>query len=466
MAEADHTVLIVDDEEGMRVLLTSMLKSSGFRPVAVPTGEAGVEYVQRNLAPSVVLLDLNLPGISGLEALRRMLAIAPPLKVVIISCLSDVDRVVAAVKLGAVDYLVKPFSNSALEKAIEGCLQEAATEEKNDQSTYGPLPFLVHSAAMHRVRETLDRVAGTDVPVLILGESGVGKEVVARCLHFSSTRINKQFVKVNCAALPSEFLESELFGYEKGAFTGAGTSKAGKFEVAHGGTLFMDEIGEIHPFLQAKLLHVLQDGRYFRLGANKPTNVNVRIIAATNINVQAALKEGKLRQDLYYRLNVFSITVPPLRDRPEDIPFFLDHFLKKSAKGQNLPVSNRMLQCMLRHPWPGNVRELENFVRRLVILGDESLMISELEQAMGAPAATHSAVAMAVRGGAVPSASDPGADKQGGGPRTLRDLKRETERQAIQAALEWSQWRRKEAAKMLNISYKALLYKMRELGLN
>jgi transcriptional regulator with PAS, ATPase and Fis domain len=245
-------------------------------------------------------------------------------------------------------------------------------------------------------------------------------------------------------------LESELFGYERGAFTGANGSKPGKFELAHKGTLFLDEIAEMQVFLQAKLLHVLQDGRYFRLGATAATTVDVRVVAATNVNVAQAIADGRFRQDLYYRLNVFSIALPPLRDRREEIPTFVDYFMNKYAPaGNTLKVSTAMLQRMMEYNWPGNLRELENFIRRLVILGDESMMLGELGET------EVKASPIAPPPGAAPVASS-----------GLRDQKREAERKAIQAALEQTQWRRKEAAKMLNISYKALLYKMRDLQMD
>ncbi len=305
---------------------------------------------------------------------------------------------------------------------------------------------------MQKIRDNAARVAPTDVPVLIVGESGSGNEVIARYLHHASNRANHRFVKVNCAALPSDLLESELFGYERGAFTGAATSKPGKFELAHKGTLFLDEIAEMQPFLQAKLLHVLQDGRYYRLGSTIATQVDVRIVAATNVKVQQALLDGKFRQDLYYRLNVFSIALPPLRDRKEEIPVFVDYFLRKYGGEQPPVVSPALLRRMVDYSWPGNLRELENFIRRLVILGEEGMMLSELSEP-GEPPPSHAAAAAVGAGAPAPSAA-------------LKDLKREAERKAIQAALERTQWRRKEAAKILNISYKALLYKMRDLQMD
>jgi two-component system, NtrC family, response regulator AtoC len=450
MAEETRTTLIVDDEEDIRIVLRATLTAMGYQTTAVGTGEAAVDYVLRNQPPSVMLLDLNLPGMGGLETLRRVLEAHPNQKVVMISCTSDADKIVAAVKMGATDYLVKPFTNAALEEALDKCMSEEMTVVAPEaRSSLGPLPFLVCSEAMQKIRENCTRVAPADVPVLIVGESGSGKEVIARYLHHASNRAGQKFVKVNCAALPSDLLESELFGYERGAFTGANGSKPGKFELAHKGTLFLDEIAEMQVFLQAKLLHVLQDGRYFRLGATTPTHVDVRVVAATNVNVAQAIADGRFRQDLYYRLNVFSIALPPLRDRREEIPTFVDYFMNKySPSGSKMKVSVSMLERMMEYNWPGNLRELENFIRRLVILGDEHMMLGELGEVetKAAPAPAAAASAPANSG--------------------LRDMKRDAERKAIQAALERTQWRRKEAAKILNISYKALLYKMRDLQMD
>jgi len=449
-AEEIRTTLIVDDEEDIRTVLRATLTAMGYHTIAVGSGEAAVDHILRNQPPSVVLLDLNLPGMGGLETLRRILEASPKQKVMMISCTSDADKIVAAVKMGATDYLVKPFTNAALEEALDKCLtEEMAMASPDSRSALGPLPFLCCSGQMQKIRDNCTRVAPTDVPVLVVGESGSGKEVIARYLHHASNRATQKFIKVNCAALPSDLLESELFGYERGAFTGAAGSKPGKFELAHKGTLFLDEIAEMQVFLQAKLLHVLQDGRYFRLGATVPTQVDVRIVAATNVNVAQAIQDGRFRQDLYYRLNVFSISLPPLRDRREEIPTFVDYFMNKySPAGNPVKISDGMLARMMAYAWPGNLRELENFIRRLVILGDESMMLGELAESEPKQAAAAAQAA--------PAAASTG----------LRDMKREAERKAIQAALESTQWRRKDAAKILNISYKALLYKMRDLQMD
>ncbi len=449
MPEEIRTTLIVDDEEDIRTVLRATLTAMGYQVMTVGTGESAVDHILRNPPPSVVLLDLSLPGMGGLETLRRILEANPRQKVMMISCTSDADKIVAAVKMGATDYLVKPFTNATLEEALDKCLtEEIALTLPDSRNSLGPLPFLCCSDAMQKIRDNCTRVAPADVPVLVVGESGSGKEVIAAYLHHASNRAGQKFVKVNCAALPSDLLESELFGYERGAFTGANGSKPGKFELAHKGTLFLDEIAEMQVFLQAKLLHVLQDGRYFRLGATAPTTVDVRIVAATNVNVAQAIQEGKFRQDLYYRLNVFSIALPPLRERREEIPTFIDYFMNKYSPSGGIKISPAMTARMMDYPWPGNLRELENFIRRLVILGDESMMLGEL--------------------GEDESRKPSVAPQLASAPQTagLRDMKREAERKAAKAALENNHLRRKEGAKFLHTSYKAFLFKSRDLQMD
>jgi len=312
--------------------------------------------------------------------------------------------------------------------------------------------FIYVSEKMHRIKEIIDQVANTDVTVLIQGESGVGKEVVARSIHLNSLRRDKPFVKVNCAALPSELLESELFGYEKGAFTGAYRQKPGKFELANGGTIFLDEIGEINPALQVKLLQVLQDREFSRLGGKKDVHVDVRIIVATNRNMEKAVSEGRFREDLYYRLNVVNIVIPPLRERKEEIPIFIEYFLNKFAekfhkKGKPLP--NFLVKTFQEHPWPGNVRELENMIQRYVVLGNEEEIIKELVSLKKQNLFKEREEKEVIRN--YPSLRE-----------ANREAARKAERELIFKALERTNWNRKRAANTLNISYKSLLYKIKE----
>ena len=328
------------------------------------------------------------------------------------------------------------------------------------------LSFLAASPVMKKIRKQVYQIASVNVPVLISGESGVGKEVIARMIHMHCVGRSGPFVKVNCAALPAELLESELFGYEQGAFTGAVRAKPGKFELANHGTIFLDEIAEMSTHLQSKLLHILQDGQFSRLGSRHMTQVDVRVIAATNLDVQEAIRQGRFREDLYYRLNVVPCHLPPLRERIEEIPalfhLFLDRYRKEFGKDISEP-STYMIDAAVRYPWPGNIRELENFVKRYVILGDEDESLRELLNgaAETAEAEHHS------NGNGNGSGNGNG---NGNGHRSqnlkslVRGLKEEAEAKAIAEALRQTNWRRKDAARILGISYKALLYKMRQFG--
>ena len=317
--------------------------------------------------------------------------------------------------------------------------------------------FIYASDKMHRIKEMLDQVANTDVTILIQGESGVGKEVVARSIHLNSSRQYKPFVKVNCAALPQELIESELFGYEKGAFTGAYRPKPGKFELAHGGTIFLDEIGEISLSLQAKLLQVLQDGEFSRLGGKRDVRVDVRVLVATNRNIDEAVRNGSFREDLYYRLNVVNITVPPLRERKEEIPvlieYFLDKFQRKYSRKVS-PPSARLMNTLLQHRWAGNVRELENVIQRLVVLRNEEAIIEELSPGnMGD--STDGRLSASLEKKDWPSLKE-----------AHHEAVVKAESDVIRRALELTNWNRKKAAAILNVSYKALLYKIKTLGID
>ena len=317
--------------------------------------------------------------------------------------------------------------------------------------------FIYASDKMHRIKEMLDRVADTDVTIFIQGESGVGKEVVARSIHLNSSRQNNPFIKVNCAALPQELLESELFGYEKGAFTGAYRPKSGKFELAHGGTIFLDEIAEINPSLQAKLLQVLQDGEFSRLGGKKDVRVDVRVLAATNRNIDEAVSNGSFREDLYYRLNVVNITLPPLRERKEEIPVLIEYFTDKFQRkyGRKVsPPSAKLMNALLQHRWPGNVRELENVIQRLVVLRDEEAILEDMSPA-------HNGNSLTSKPGANPEKKDWPSLKVAHHEAVVK-----AEVDAIRRALELTNWNRKKAAELLNVSYKALLYKIKTLGID
>lgn len=461
MSEKEH-VLVVDDEPSIRKYLQTLLEVDGYRVTSVASGAEALEAVQQSDRPDFIILDVLMQEMNGLETLRQLIQVDRTLNVIMLSCSNEVTTVVEAIRLGAQDYLTKPFEKAELDAAILKCRQKMDLRKENqalreycDHLTED-LSFLAASPQMVRIRQQILQIAPVDVPVFICGESGVGKEVVARMIHMRSTRRNQAFVKVNCAALPGELLESELFGYEQGAFTGAVRSKPGKFELANKGTIFLDEIAEMSPHLQAKLLHVLQDHQYSRLGGRHMVAVDVRVLAATNVEVQEAMKSGRLREDLYYRLNVLSINVPPLRERTTEIPLLFRHFLNKySEKFQKAPPnpSQHLIEAAIRYAWPGNLRELENFVKRYVILEDDEGSFREL-------------VEMAAARQRISPREEPSPVKEQGLKALVRGLKDEAEMEAIADALEKTHWCRKDAAKMLGISYKALLYKIRQFNLD
>ncbi|HET9283367.1 MAG TPA: sigma-54 dependent transcriptional regulator [Candidatus Angelobacter sp.] len=455
-------ILLVDDEPSVLRYTKTLLEIENYNVETAASGEEALQRMNRGPAPSLIVLDLVMPGMDGLQTLESCKRLRPDQKVVMISCLSDTTKVVQAMKLGASDYLTKPFLAPQLHGAVRRALTPAAQPvQQPNYATKGTelvdaldddLFFLAASPAMKQIRAQAALIAKVDVPVLLLGESGVGKEILARLIHKMSVRAHRSMVKVNCAALPADLLESELFGYEAGAFTGASKSKPGKFELAHKGTILLDEIGEMSAGLQAKLLHVLQDGSFSRLGGRANITADARVLAATNIDVQKAMAERKLREDLYYRLNAFTLTVPPLRERREEIPVLLRYYMNNLARQfekNPLPVSDRLVQECLRYHWPGNLRELCNVVKRFLVLEDENLLIEEMQ----------------MRSKEGEEAGTP-ASSRGGLKALVRSLKDDAEAREIQRALEDSNWNRKLAAAQLNISYKALLYKIKQHGLS
>src|SRR6202521_407539 len=459
MKAAAANILLVDDEPGMLRYIRTLLEVDEHKVQTASTGEEALERVQKGLQPDLVLLDLLMPGIDGLQTLEQLRQIRPGTKVVMLSCVSDTRKVVQAIRLGAHDYLTKPFQKAELDAVIDQCL---GTNQQNYPGEVEELCddvyFVAASPAMRKIRSQAALVANVDIPVLLLGESGTGKEVLARLIHKLSPRAHRTFLKVNCAAVPADLLESELFGYEAGAFTGATHAKPGKFELCDKGTILLDEIGEMPPLLQAKLLHVLQDQTFSRLGSRTMVKVDVRILAATNINIPEALANKRLREDLYYRLNAFTLSLPPLRDRKEEIPILLKHFMSRMSESyarSPLPLSGPLMEACLRHSWPGNLRELSNFIKRYLVLGDETLAASELQPRPDGGGGQHS-------DGTGRSA---GADSGGGLKSLSRNAKDEAEAEAIARALDETNWNRKQAAALLKISYKALLYKIRQYGI-
>jgi two-component system response regulator AtoC len=462
MAEKEK-VLIVDDEPSIRKVLQTLLEVDGYRVETASSGKEALERVGRGERPDLIILDVLMPELDGIETLRQLMQLDRSLSVVMLSCSNEVTTVVEAIRLGAMDYLTKPFEKPELDAAFLKCKQKQQLRSENEalreycEAITEDISFLTASPQMLKIRQQILQIAPVDVPVFISGESGVGKEVVSRMIHLRSTRKQQAFVKVNCAALPGELLESELFGYEQGAFTGAVRAKPGKFELANRGTIFLDEIAEMSPHLQAKLLHVLQDGQFSRLGARAVVNVDVRVLAATNVDVKEAMRTGRFREDLYYRLNVLSIHIPPLRERTAEIPLLVRHFLVKYSEKYNksaLEPSKHLMEAALRYPWPGNLRELENFVKRYVILEDDEGSFRELVEMTGQQQRI------------APREEATVAPKEQGLKALVRGLKDEAEMEAIADALEKTNWCRKDAARMLEISYKALLYKMRQFNLD
>jgi two-component system response regulator AtoC len=456
-------VLVIDDAEGIRGYLANLLELEGYEVDTAEDGRSALALLEGGAAPDAILLDVMLPGIDGIETLRRIREIDARVPVVMLSVVGKASTIVEAMQLGATDYLNKPFEEALLRAALDNVLERRSLERERDRLVHqAPSAETViwGSDAMRAVRATLEQVADTDVTILIQGESGVGKEIVARTAHDLSPRAARPFTKVNCAALPADLLESELFGYEKGAFTGATARKHGKFEVAHRGTIFLDEIGEMSPALQAKLLQVLQDREFTRLGSNQEVRVDVRVVCATNRRLIEMVAEGRFREDLYFRLNVVSLEIPPLRARREEITLLVDSFLRRfSARyAKRVPELSLALREELdRYAFPGNVRELENLVKRIVVLGREDAILAELREARGGARA--SAVLRDLIAGFEESA----------GRVPLREVGRlvaqEAEKEAIDRVLQHTQWNRKRAARLLGVSYKTLLHKIRDCGL-
>jgi two-component system, NtrC family, response regulator AtoC len=500
-------IAVVDDDSGFAGYLRTFLALRGYEARSYTRGDEIVAAIRQGEPPDIVLLDVAMPGMDGLQTLKALKAARPALQVIMLSGREHAATIVEAVRLGAADYVVKPDDPEGLgEIALDAAIKQAFERNRlvhelsdlrrqlsDDQSD----AFIgwSDSPSMRQVALIIEQVADSDVTVLIRGESGVGKELVARAIHQRSTRRSKPFVKVNCAALPAELLESELFGHEKGAFTGAATTRIGKFEQAHGGTIFLDEIGEMKPALQAKLLHVLQDGELTKLGSNKKINVDVRVVTATNRDLEQMMVRGDFREDLYYRLKVIEAYVPPLRERRDEIPKLTDFFLARYSQRYNRPgraISEELRQRFLTYDWPGNVRELENMIKRFVILQDESLVIRELDKprlvphpppvepappAFHAPPHVAAAPPEAMAPQPPPAAeADDDEDVADDVPpppttegRRLSEVAREAalsaERTVIADTLRQVHWNRRKAAQLLGVSYKTLLNKIKETGI-
>ncbi|MFA6284677.1 MAG: sigma-54 dependent transcriptional regulator [Desulfurivibrionaceae bacterium] len=448
------SILVVDDDKTHRIMLKAMLKQWGWQIEEADDGTTAIEAVH-STPFDAILMDVRMTKLDGIEALRRIHAYNPAIPVIIMTAYSSVDAAVEAIKIGAHDYLTKPLDFDRLKLTMAHALDHRQVQENKNSSrdnagaAMDAGGIIGNSAPMRELLEMVSYVAPTEATVLISGESGTGKELIAAALHHNSGRKNGAFVKVNCAALVENLLESELFGHEKGAFTGADRRREGRFVQANGGTIFLDEISETSPGMQAKLLRVLQEHEVQRVGGQETLAVDVRVLAASNRNLEDEVAQGKFREDLYYRLNVVTLLVPPLKDRKEDIPPLAEYFVEKFAKKNNRQVAGITPRCMallINYPWPGNVRELENAIERGIILmrGDyldeESLPIPVKRFAM--------------KNGTPPSASAP--------PGSLE----EAEQNVIKNILAETGGNKSEASRRLNITRKTLLSKMHKYGLS
>jgi DNA-binding NtrC family response regulator len=451
-------VLIVDDEAGVRESLRMVLKDT-YEPVAVGSGSDALDTLAGG-AFDVVLLDIVMPGMDGLELLEEVRSRYPRVPVIMLTATKTVKTAVGAMKLGAFDYVTKPFDvdelRVILDKATENAaLQREVEELRHEVGRRYQLDNIIgKSPKMQEVFRTVHTVAPLKTTILITGESGTGKELIAKAIHYGSPRSRKPLVTLNCAAIPETLLESELFGHEKGSFTDAHQKKLGQFELAHGGSLFLDEIGEMGPATQAKLLRVLEHGEFLRVGGQRPVNVDVRIIAATNRDLTTAIKEGSFRADLYYRLNVVSVHLPALRERRDDLILLIRHFVAAKCRDMGIPekmVRPEAVDALLRYPWPGNVRELENLIERILVLSEgPQITLEELPEQLKRTEAS------------------PGnlRDQVLAGRKSLGDAVDEFEREIIAEALQQTEFNQTRAAEMLGTTRRILKYRMDKLGID
>ncbi len=437
-------ILVIEDEEKLRRTVGLHLSSAGYEVRAAASAEEGIRYAGDM---DLVLTDLKLPGMDGLTLLEKLKEQNTHAPVIVMSAFGTVENAVEAMKRGAVDFLPKPFSLDHLTVVVEKALEVRKLRDENRElraqlgQKYQFENIIGRSQAMQEIFATVARVAGTRATVLLAGESGVGKDMIARAIHHHSPRRDRPFVKINCTAIPENLMESELFGYEKGAFTGANTSKPGKFEQADTGTVFLDEIGDVPASIQVKLLRVLQDREFERLGSNKTMHTDVRVVAATNVDLRAALEQGTFREDLYYRLNVVPMNIPPLRERKEDIPYLVEHFAKKF----NGEISEAAMERLMSYHWPGNVRELENVIERSILLAAGPRVEAEDIKIDTAYARSR------------PAASNDHFLPEG---MTLDQY----EQSIIREALKRAEGNKSQAARLLGLTRNALRYRLDQMG--
>ncbi len=455
MEKVNANILVIDDVLAVRQSLQEILGAEGYEVETAPDGESGLQRV-KDQAFDLVLSDLALPGLGGMDILKYLVRHQPECACIIITGYGTIQNSVTAMRLGAYDYLCKPVDPRELRLVVARALEHRRLKRENLllkkqlHKRYGFANIVGNSEAITQVFELIKKVADTDSTVLILGESGTGKELINRAIHYNSQRREGPLIPVNCAAIPEELLESELFGHERGAFTHAVRTRIGRFEQASGGTIFLDEIADMSPSLQVKILRVLQDRSFERIGGVKTIKVDIRVIAATNQDLEEMVRQNRFREDLYYRLNVIPIRVPPLRERVTDIPLLVQHFLQEFSRKKKKPVkrlSPQVMDLLMRYPWPGNIRELENLMERLVILseGDEVQASDLPERFHEKPAAS------SVKPQEFP---DQGIH--------LTAEVQEFERDLILKALDKSNWVKSRAAQLLHLNRTTLLEKMKK----
>ena len=446
-------ILVVDDEQSMRDFLAIMLKKEAHEVTTAGNGEAALLAAQAEIF-DLVITDVKMPGTDGLEVLRTIKDISPETAVIMITAYATAETAVEAMKLGAYDYIIKPFKIDELKLIINNSLEKRSLRKENlllkreMESRAGFENFVGKSLPMQKVFALIRQVAATNSTVLITGESGTGKELVAKAVHFNSSRKTGPFVTVNCGALPETLLESELFGYMKGSFTGATSNKQGLFEAAHGGTIFLDEISATTQALQIKLLRVLQEREFMRVGGTSPIRVDVHVVAASNKNLQAEVTKGMFREDLFYRLNVIPIHLPPLRERKDDIPLLVDFFLKKLLAGKEPKrITPEAMSALMHFRWPGNVRELENTVERLVILcSGDTVRLEHVPDALRAGESSIDLIPMDI-------------PEEG---MNMEDLLENAERTLLHKALEKTGGVKTEAAKLLGLSFRSFRHRLQK----
>lgn len=453
-------ILVVDDEQSLREVLSIMLKRAGYAVTIAMDGEDAVELLQKEIF-DLVITDLRMPKVDGMEVLKAVKSASPETVVLIITAFASADSAVEAMKQGAYDYLTKPFQVDEVQLIIRNALEKRRLTTENmllkremaSQSSFAQL--VGQSEAIQRVFEVVRKVADSKSNVLICGESGTGKELVARAIHYNSVRSALPFVAVNCSAVPETLLESELFGHMKGSFTGAIANKAGLFEIANGGTIFLDEIGDTTPTIQVKLLRVIQEREFRRVGGSQDIKVDVRVVAATNKDLEKAVADGSFREDLYYRLDVIPIRLPPLRMRTGDIPLLVNHFLERFAKesGKPKPVfSSDAMHVLLEHEWRGNVRELENLIERVVAFSvDGPVTDADVRGWLHRPTAPPPAQGVPL------DLTDEGLDLEG--------LINGIEKDLLLKALERSKWVKKKAARMLRLNTRSFRYRLEKYAI-